>query len=173
MKYSSDTIDTLYVGGDEVDKVYHGSDVAWQRVSPSAPALVQAMTGSWSGLYQYSGTLTTSTEIVFEVAAGAERWTQASLRLWNGSEAGNAGATQSGNRWSFASGGACRAWWDLYAVRVNVNSEGWQWVNTTNTQATPGGASQPAYLNLQPALTRTGWTDFGAGLTMDIEVWKL
>ena len=134
---------------------------------------VQAFTGTWSGLYQYNGTQTSGTKQVIDLAIGAERWAANSIRFWNGSEATNAGATLQSGRYRFATAADCRAWWDLYTVRVNINSEGWQYLNTSNSgSATVDGSSQPAYVNTSPAVTWSG-SDFAAGLTMDVEVYEL
>ena len=136
-------------------------------------ALVQSFSGTWSGQYQYNGTVGTNTETVIDLSIGAERWGANKIRFWNGSEALNAGATTAGTRYVFATGADCRTWWDAYVIRVNVNNEGWQYINATNSGTTTvGGSCQAAYINTSPAVS---WTrsDFSAGLAMDVEVYKL
>lgn len=135
---------------------------------------VQTFTGTWSGLHQYNGSQVIGTKQVIDLSLGAERWAANSIRFWNGPEATNAGATTGGTgRTTFPTAADCRSWWDLYTVRVNINSEGWQYLNGTNAgSATVGGNAQRAYINTAPAVTWSG-SDFSAGLTMDVEVYEL
>lgn len=134
---------------------------------------VQAFTGTWTSNTQYGGTETIGTKHVIDLSIGAERWAANSIRLWNGPEALNAGATVSSTRNQFPTTADCRTWWNLWVVRVNVNGEGWQYLNATNAgNVTVGGSAQLAYLNTSPAVSWSG-ADFAAGLAMDVEVYEL
>lgn len=144
-----------------------------EEPQPSTGSLVQSFTGTWTGQFQYEGTETINIKQVVDLTIGAERWGPNSIRFWNGSEALNAGATVSASRNQFATSAECRAWWDLFVVRVNMNNEGWQYVNAANAgNVTVDGSAQPAYVNTQPAVSWSG-SDFYAGLPMDVEIYEL
>lgn len=148
-------------------------DGACEETLPStSAALVQSFTGTWTGQFQYDGTEVVSIKQVVDLSFGAERWAANSIRWWNGSESGNAGATLT-SRWNFPTSAECRAWWNQWVVRVNMNNEGWQYLNATNAgNVTVDGAAQTSYLNSSPAVTWSG-SDFYAGLQMDVEIYEL
>ena len=89
----------------------------------------------------------TGLEIVTTERTTGWRWSTSSLywriRLWNGAEALNAGATAaSGNRYNFATTAACRAWWDNYIVTVEMEG------TLYDAFGDPvGGSAQVDYLN--------------------------
>lgn len=137
------------------------------------PFPVQWLSGHWTSSTQFSATELVGTQHVIDFAIGGDRWSANSVRFWNGSEAINAGAVLTSGRNTFATTAECRAWWDNYTVRVNVNDEGWQYLNATNDETTTvGGSAQRAYLNASPAISWTG-SDFAANVTMEVQVFTL
>ena len=89
----------------------------------------------------------TGLEIVTAERTQGWRWSLTSnywrIRLWNGAEAINAGATAAGgDRYAFATAAACRAWWDNYIVTIEMEG------TLYDAFGDPvGGSAQTGYLN--------------------------
>lgn len=102
------------------------------------------------------------------------------IRFWNGSEAGNSGATfNSGNsKWEFPSSNDSEAWWQGYWVRVKQDPGTGtfsDWINLTN-------ASGNIYVNAQSAYNSIGhdlsnyeptntWVDHVSGFRYIVEIY--
>ena len=122
--------------------------------------------------------------------SGQEIWTddklnQASvgdgLRFWNGSEAGNSGATYNSgnNRWSFSSASDSLAWWENYWVRVKQDPGTGtysDWINFTNADGDIEGSAQAAYLNIGDSTANYSgpgtWTTHAAGFKYQVEIYS-
>ncbi|MEL0119442.1 MAG: hypothetical protein VXB01_10935 [Opitutae bacterium] len=131
-----------------------------------------------------------ATTFTIDSDSGQEIWTddklnQASvgngLRFWNGSEAGNSGATyDSGtNRWSFSSASDSATWWGNYWVRVKQDPGTGtysDWINLTDANGDILVSAQAAYNNIGDVVTNYSgpgtWTTHAAGFKYQVEIYS-
>ena len=101
------------------------------------------------------------------------------LRLWNGSEAGNSGATADGTKWEFSSNGDCTTWWDNYWMRVKQDPGTGtfsDWINLTGSDGLIKTSCQAEYNNIGSASHYSGpgtWTNHAAGFRYQAEIYSV
>jgi hypothetical protein len=138
-------------------------------------------------------TFTSISEFTIDSDSGQEIWSssklnQASvgstpngLRLWNGSEAGNSGATyDSGTqRWSFSSPTACATWWQNYYIRVKQDPNTGtfsDWINITDANGDIYISTQAPYNNIGSNVTNYSgpgtWTSHASGFRYQMEIYS-
>ena len=138
-------------------------------------------------------TFTSISEFTIDSDSGQDIWSssklnQASvgstpngLRLWNGSEAGNSGATyDSGTqRWSFSSPTACATWWQNYYIRVKQDPNTGtfsDWINITDANGDIYISTQAPYNNIGSNVTNYSgpgtWTSHASGFRYQMEIYS-
>lgn len=148
----------------------------------TAPTPLQTRTVTYSA--------TDKSVFTIDSDSGQEIWTddklnQASvgdgLRFWNGSEAGNSGATydSGNNRWSFSSASDSVAWWQNYWVRVKQDPGTGtysDWINLTDSDGNLKVTAQAAYNNVGDNVTHYSgpgtWTTHAAGFKYQVEIYS-
>lgn len=159
---------------------YNGStaDLVYEKFTPATgPTILQSIT--WT-MTNNKGSATVSNHSGLDIIS-PNRTAQLQIaggpRLWNGSEAANAGATASGStHYVFSTGGDCLNWWDDYWVRARQN--GGSWVDLVNASGTIYLSCQPGYNNIgqgqstyDPANT---WLDMrSTGMVIDFQVYAV
>lgn len=170
-----------------------GTSLTISPVASSATP-VHKMVGAWTGNFQFAAsTSDVYTKQIVEPLAGAERWQQGGIRLWNGDDALNYGATTNNNRSVFSTSADCNDWWkgtdptnfgNGFKVRVSFDNEAtWIWLNASNSDAAIEGSTQTSYINTSGAQTNViaaitsvsggSQTDFYSGLPMVVEVYDV
>lgn len=193
MKIGTADATALYLGTTTIDKAYLGTTEVW-NTSGGGGALVQTLTGAWTGLYQFVPSSNIFTKEVVDPTIGSDRHSQCSVRLWNGPYALQWGAVVNGNKSQFATRAVCGAYWQGTdpantgpGFKVRCSFDGgttWVWQNLTNTDAVVYGSAQATYLNaggtanpnMIAAVTAASGgaqTDFYAGLPMILEVYDV
>ena len=91
-------------------------------------------------------------------------------RFWNGSEADNYGAFNSG---TFGTSAACRAWWeDNYQARIRQDGGVWMTMDGNVAGTMYHGGSSTKYNNIaQGPWTSPDWITQTGGQVIDIEVY--
>lgn len=172
MKYSSDTIDTLYVGGDEVDKVYHGSDVAWLPVSVGTQHIQEitwTLTSATGAANVTANISNTSGLDIISVNRTSYLGINSGPRLWNGSEAVSYGAGAGSSNSRFGTALACQTWWQNYWVEARVN--GGSWIPLEDSNGNIYVSCQTTYNNIGQG-SFSGWPGMGAnGDVIDFRVY--
>ena len=101
------------------------------------------------------------------------------VRLWNGSEAENSGATASGTTWTFGTGTACTAWWENYWMRVKQDPGTGtysDWINLTDASGDIYTSCQATYNNIGSDVSNYSgpgsWTTHASGFKYQVEIYS-
>jgi hypothetical protein len=195
-------------GTELIDKVYQSTATVTinEKIKSTAGATTRAgtMSSGQSGtitavslrpvggeptpLQSRNVTFTSISEFTIDSDSGQEIWKSklnqanvgSGLRLWNGSEAGNSGATQSsGGNWPFSSGGNCATWWENYYIRVKQDPGTGtysDWINWTNADGDIYTSCQPEYNNIGSAVVHYSgpgtWTTHASGFKYQVEIYS-
>ena len=151
-------------------------------LAPAAPTPLQTRTVTFSSTDLNTFTIDSDsgqkiwTDEIFGLAA-----VSSGLRLWNGSESGNSGATynSSNKRWAFSSAGDCTTWWENYYIRVKQDPDTGtfsDWINLTDAAGDIYTSCQPEYNNIGSAVVNYSgpgtWTTHAAGFRYQVEIYS-
>ena len=195
-------------GTELIDKVYQstGTVTINEKIESTAGATTRAgtMSAGQSGtitavslrpvggeptpLQTRTVTFTSISEFTIDSDSGQEIWKSklnqanvgSGLRLWNGSEAGNSGATEnSQGNWPFSSNADCATWWGNYYIRVKQDPGTGtysDWINWTDADGLIYPSCQSTYNNIGSAVVHYSgpgtWTTHASGFKYQVEIYS-
>lgn len=171
MKHGTNNVDTVFVGSDSVDRIYHGSDVAW--LPTSTYAILQSITWtltSATGAANVTANISNTSGLdIISVNRTSYLGINNGPRHWNGAEAVNYGAGAGTSNSRFGTALACQTWWQNYWIEARVN--GGNWIPLENSNGDIYLSCQPTYNNIGQG-SFSGWPGMGAtGDVIDFRVY--